>query len=167
MCLIKLRPDREEEVVIPTRPVRPELPPSRQGHSAHSITAAAADNQRQQQTRAPEVRSRDRIAPPEQAVVIEQISPRSSKLQIRHGFSYSYGDGPVPVSTQENPPPNERAKSQSSQRNAQVRPRSGSLAYPKSPRQSNVSYRSTRERIVVVDDLGRRREYYRRDDSWR
>ena len=92
MCLIKLRPEHEEEVVIPTRPVPPELPPSRQRH-AHSTTAVAADNQRQQQTRAPEVRSRGRVAPPEQAVVIEQSSPCTSKLQIRPGFSYSYGGG--------------------------------------------------------------------------
>lgn len=166
MCLIRLRPDREEEVVVPNRPVRAELPPSRYGHSSHSNTALTTDNQRQQ-TSAPEVRSRDRIAPAEQAVIIEQISPRSSKLEIRRGFSYSYGDGPVAVGTQAKLSPNERTESQRSQRAAQVRRRSGSLVYAKSPRQSNASYRSTRERVVVVDDSGRRREYYRRDDSWR
>lgn len=160
MCLIRLRPDREEDVVVPSRPVRAENPPSR----SDFIIAAATDKKHQQQTCAPEVRSRDRIAPPEQAVIIEQISPRLSKLQIRHGFSYSYGDGPVPVGIQVKPPSTETTESQ---RAAQVRRRSGSLAYAKSPRQSNASYRSTRERVVVVDDSGRRREYYRRDDSWR
>lgn len=153
--------------MVPSRPARAELPPSRQRHSSHSITAATTDNQRQRQTRAPEVRSGNQIAPAEQAVIIEQISPGSSKLQIHHEFSYSYGDGPVPVATQAKSPPNEIIKSQPSQRTAQVRRRSGSLAYAKSPRQSNASYRSTRERVVVVDNSGRRREYYRRDDSWR
>lgn len=167
MCLIRLRPDREEEVVVPNRPVRAGLPLSRQGYSSHSITSATTDHHRQQQTLAPEVRSRDRITPPEQAVIIEQISPPSSKLQIRHGFSYSYGDGPVPLGTPAKSPPDEINESQHSQLDVQVRRRSGSLTYAaKSPRQSNASYRSTRERVVVVDDSGRRREYYRRGDSW-
>lgn len=99
-------------------------------------------------------------------MIIEQTSPPSSKLQIRRGFSYSYGDGPVPLGTQAKSPPDEITESQRSQRAAQVQRRSGSLAYTKSPRQSNASYRSTRERVVVVDDSGRRREYYRRGDSW-
>jgi hypothetical protein len=38
------------------------------------------------------------------------------------------------------------------------------MTYAKSPRQSGASLRTTRERIVV-DEGGRRREYYRRDDS--
>lgn len=163
MCLIRLRPDREEDVVVPSRPVRAELPCSRQGSSSPSRAAATTDNQHQQQTHPPEVRSRDRITPLEQAVIIEQISPRTSKLQISHEFSYSYGDGPMPTGTQAKPSSNEKNVSH---RAAQVRRRSGSLAYATSPRQSSTSYRSTRERVVVVDDSGRRREYYRRDDSW-
>lgn len=47
--------------------------------------------------------------------------------------------------------------------------RSGSLGverrmsakYGPDPRASNASYRSTRERVVVVDSNGTRREYYR------
>ena len=39
------------------------------------------------------------------------------------------------------------------------------MTYAKSPRQSGTSFRTTRERIVVVDEGGRRREYYRKDDS--
>jgi len=38
--------------------------------------------------------------------------------------------------------------------------RSGSVIYV-NPRHSTASYRSGRERVVVVDDSGRRREYYR------
>lgn len=71
-------------------------------------------------------------------------------------------------------PPNERNDSRRSQLRVgqgqgqgQSRRRSGSLVYGKDPRQSNTSYRSTRERIVVVDESGRRTEYYRRDDSGR
>ena len=39
------------------------------------------------------------------------------------------------------------------------------MTYAKSPRQSGASFRTTRERIVVVDEGGRRREYYRKDNS--
>ena len=35
------------------------------------------------------------------------------------------------------------------------------VRYENDPRASNTSYRSTRERIVVVDSQGVRREYYR------
>ena len=157
MCLIRLRPDREAEVVIPNRPVRAELPPSRQGFSSDSVTAATTT----QNGHLP-----DRMPQPDQTVFIEQV-PRTSKLQIRREFSYSYGDERMQMGKEAKSPPNEITESQRSQRAAQVRRRSGSLAYAKTPRQSNGSYRSTRERVVVVDDSGRRREYYRRDDSWR
>ena len=163
MCLIRLRPDREEEVMVPNRPVRAELS-SRQGPGSHPViaTTAVADEHRQP-TREPEARSHERIAPLEHAVVIQQPSPRSSNLQIRHESAYSYGDGPAPAGRQTRPPLGKHA----SQRSTQVRQRSGSLAFATSPRQSNASYRSTRERIVVIDDSGRKREYYRRDDSGR
>ena len=39
------------------------------------------------------------------------------------------------------------------------------MTYAKSPRQSGASLRTTRERIVMVDEEGRRTEYYRRDDN--
>lgn len=39
--------------------------------------------------------------------------------------------------------------------------RRASETYGADPRASNASYRSTRERIVVVDGSGTRREYYR------
>ena len=39
--------------------------------------------------------------------------------------------------------------------------RRSSAVYGKDPRASNTSYRSTRERIVIVDGNGTRREYYR------
>lgn len=171
MCLIRLRPDREEEVKVPNRPIRADVPSSRQGRGSYPVittatAAAAAANEYGQSTRELEARSRESIALPEHAVVIQQHSPRSSKLQIRHGSAYSYGDGPTPVEPQAKPP-QERHGSQRSEHAAQVRQRPGSLAFAKSPRQSSASYRSTRERIVVIDDSGRRREYYKRDDSGR
>ncbi|KAI9683191.1 MAG: hypothetical protein M1829_005982 [Trizodia sp. TS-e1964] len=41
------------------------------------------------------------------------------------------------------------------------RRRSGSITYAINPRNSAVSHRSRSERVVVVDDYGRRREYFR------
>lgn len=150
MCLIKFRPDREGDVVIPNRPIRVELPPSQHGRTASAHGQEPFENKES---------SRERARTQHQAVVIEQIASETSKFEIRHGSTF----GPVPTTTKRGPL-HERNDSQKD--SAQVR-RSGSLAHAKNPGQSTASYRSTRERVVVVDDSGRRREYYRRDDSGR
>lgn len=182
MCLIRLRPDREEEVVIPNRPIVTEttLLPSRAIHSSHPPPSATTTAHPLLHQR-PEVRARNstnQVAPvgQEQAVVIEQNPPRSSTAgiqQIHQGSSHSYGEGLVPASSNRpsSRPLQGRSYSRSSQQGGGTMPprRSRSLACGKSgsPRQSNASFRTTRERIVVVDVTGRKREYYRRDVSGR
>lgn len=157
MCLIRFRPAREVEVIVPNRLIRVELPPSQ-----HGRTASAHD----QNTFRNNEGSPEGARTQHQAVVIEQIAPETSKIEISHGSSPPHVVGPVPA-TPKRVPLHERNDSQKDLvRPAQVR-RSGSLADAKNPRQSTASYRSTRERVIVVDDSGRRWEYYRRDDSGR
>lgn len=164
MCLIRFRSDREVDVTVPNRPTRVELPPSQHGQATQpSFAVSSAHGQQPSVT---EIGSRERARTQHQAVVIQQIAPETSQIELRYGSSYSYEVGPVPTTTKREPL-HERSDSQKdSMRPTQVR-RSDSLAHAKTPRQSTASYRSTRERVVVVDDSGRRREYYRRDDSGR
>ena len=164
MCLIRFRSDREVDVIVPNRPIRVELPPSQHGQAAQSFAVSSAHGQQPSVT---EIRSRERARTQQyKAVVIEQIAPETSQIELRYGSSYSYEVGPVPTTTKREPLHARSDSQKVSMRPTQVR-RSGSLAHAKDPRQSTASYRSTRERVVVVDDSGRRREYYRRDDSGR
>lgn len=162
MCLIRFRPDREADVIVPNRPIRVELPPSQ-----HGQTASAAHGQKPFGNKEG---STERARTQHHAVVIEQIAPETSKIEIRQGSSSPspspHGVGPVPTTPKSGPLHQRNDSQKDPMRPAQVR-RSGSLAHAKNPRQSTASYRSTRERVVVVDDSGRRREYYRRDDSGR
>jgi hypothetical protein len=161
MCLIKFRPDREEEPIIPNRPVKAE---GRHLHPIHSVDGEHLKSPQGLETR---VQQRN-LTTGGQAVVIEQLSSRGSAVQTRQR-SYSYKDGLVPTGAKLGDPTGHRnglltashGMSQGPQR------KSGSLSHGKTPRQSNASFRTTRERIVVVDDTGRRREYYKRDDSGR
>ncbi|KAL8807497.1 MAG: hypothetical protein Q9182_000662 [Xanthomendoza sp. 2 TL-2023] len=97
----------------------------------------------------------------------------SSRPRIVQGDSYCYGSGPVPTVTMMTGEGEEERvfgksgqgqhrRSYSQQQQQQIAPvgrRSGGVDYAaSSPRQSNVSFRSTREKIVVVDEMGRRRE---------
>lgn len=150
MCLIRFRPDRKGDVIVPNRPIRVELPPSQHGRTASAHGQKPFGNKEG---------SPERARTQHHAVVIEQIAPETSKIEIRHGSSSPHGVGPVPTTPR-------NVSQKDPVRPAQVR-RSGSLAHANNPRQSTASYRSTRERVVVVDDSGRRREYYRRDDSGR
>lgn len=163
MCLIRFRSDREVDVIVPNRPARVELPPSRAGQAAQSLAVSSAHGQQPSLT---ERHSRERARPQAKAVVIQQIAPETSRIALRDGSSYSYEDGPVLTTTKRAPLPERSDFNKTSLRPRKV-PRPDSLAPAKDPRQSVASYRSTRERIVVIDDLGRRREYYRRHDSGR
>ena len=114
--------------------------------------------------------------PQGQLVVIEQRTPRTSgALSLKDGQGYTYGEGPV-VSRQTSvgrPAPvimgqqgGRRSGSLGVERRRTSstwgKERRGSDAYGKDPRASNGSWRSTtRERVVVVDSKGARREYYR------
>lgn len=164
MCLIKFRPDREEEPIIPNRPVKAEGPPLRHLQPMHPVDGAHLKSPQGTETR---VQERN-LTSGGQAVIIEQLSSRGSEVQARQR-SYSYKDGLVPTGAKLGDPRGQRnglltaslGMSQGPQR------KSGSLSHGRTPRQSNASFRTTRERIVVVDDTGRRREYYKRDDSGR
>lgn len=163
MCLIRFRPDREGDVIVPNRPARVELPPPSQHGRTASASASAHGGQKPFGNKEG---SPERARSQHHAVVIEQIAPGTSKIEIRHGSSPPHEVGPVPTTIQRGSLHQRNDSQRDPVRPAQVR-RSGSLANAKNPRQSTSSYRSTRERVVVVDDSGRRREYYRRDDSGR
>lgn len=164
MCIVKLRPEREEEAVVPNRPVRIVSPPTthsgRNTHTSLSVAGSSLSVVRvRSHPRAPETSLR--ASGTVQAIVLQEISPRSSRSKVPQirplsQESYQYGAGPIPA-----------GYALAAPEPAGVRQRSGSMNLAKSPRQSNASYRSTRERIVVVDESGRRREYYKRDDSGR
>ncbi len=124
MCLIRFRPDCEDEVIIPSRPLRTELPALRHGRSTQSLTAS---NNEHGQTALRGQRSRERARTQDQAVVIEQIFQQPSWIQIRHGSSYTYGDGPVPAATPKKPLDKRNDSQQDPGPAARVR-RSGSLA---------------------------------------
>ena len=153
MCIIRIRHGAPEEtpVVVPIRPI------SRgQGTTTSSPRSSHPSRLRQQpQASNGSVRFDGSQS---QAIIIAQPSPRSSrpKMTVQHGSSYSYGSGPVPTESHDRP-----LSRRSYSRQGMLSGRqSGSLKYGISPRQSNVSYRSTRDRekIVVVDETGRRRE---------
>lgn len=157
MCLIKFGADQEEkDLVIPNRPVTVDrTPPS---HSRHSLGGAAHPRSPND----PGNHGRERtLSSGSQAVVIQQLSSQGSTTQ-KDGLS----------------PKSAIPANRTYQRNGLLKAspdmsqgpqrKSGSLSHGRrTPRQSNASFRTTRERIVVVDDTGRRREYYRRDDSGR
>ena len=170
MCIIKLRRDREEDPIIPIRPIvarRETLT-----RSIHSVPVSVTEPRHSQshvpvhsRISASSVTSRDKGRPPQQhLVVVEHHSPRSTALSIREGSrgSFQYGMGPVRTIS--------GTQGRSSLRPEHGRPdddrrrRSGSVSFV-SPRQSGASRRSTRDKVVVVDGSGRRREYYRRDNG--
>lgn len=110
-----------------------------------------------------------RLEPParrsSQVIIIEKpkMSPRTSG-NLGEGLLYTYGSGPVSVRRHPSSGMavhNEARRSRDSQMSDTRRRRDSSAHYGKDPRASNTSWRSTRERIVVVDDMGTRREYYR------
>ena len=152
MCFVNLRSAREEEPVVPNRPLHAR-PLSRSGQSARSSLAVEA--RAPPRPRPPQLlQARPHRPEPrrqQQAAIIVEHSPRTSGLSIAEGASYRYGTGPVRGS---------RGSLNTALKPIDAR-RSGSVTYALTPRQSNASYKSTRERTVVVDDLGRRREYYR------
>lgn len=163
MCLIKFRPDQEGELIIPNRPVTVEGPP-KHTHSPHSL-----DGVHPQSPRDPATHGRERtLSSGSQAVVIEQLSLRSSTVQLRqNSFSHKDERAPTAATTgSRTVQQNDLLTASHSMSQGPMR-KSGSLSHGRTPRQSNASFRTTRERIVVVDDTGRRREYYRRNDSGR
>ena len=156
MCLIKYRSHREEELIVPNRPIRLEgLPPKHASSSPHSLEGTNS-----QVPRDPREHVRERtLSSGSQAVVIQQTRQSSYSNQIRRtpmaGTPGSWTDqenGFLVASHDMSQGPHRR---------------SGSLSHGRTPRQSNASFRTTREKIIVIDGTGRKREYYKRDDSRR
>ena len=166
MCIIRIRrhqPEEEAPVIVPIRPIirnQPTTPISPRTSRLQQpqqqptrVSASSGFNVRQ-------------IDSQQQIVITKRPSrsPRTTRPEIQHGSSYSYGSGPVPTT--------ESLERKSSNHGAHrhnyspqagltmaVGRRSGSVTrHPSSPKRSNVSFRSTREKIVIVDETGRRRE---------
>lgn len=162
MCLIKFGANQEKDVVVPNRPVKMEgTSPS---HSRQSLGGAHFRSPND-----PENHVRERnLSSGSQAVIIEQLSSRGSTTQP-HQSSYPAKDGVAPKAANSGSRTYQRNGLLTASHDMSQGPqrKSGSLSHGRTPRQSNASFRTTRERIVVIDDTGRRREYYKRDDSGR
>ena len=167
MCIIRIRrhqPEEEAPVVVPIRPLirsQPTTPISPRASRLQQpqqqptkVSASSGFNGRQNGS--------------QQQIVIPKrpsSSPRTSRPEIQHGSSYSYRSGP-PIPTTESlirksssHGAHRRNCSQQAGLTVALGKRSGSVTrHPSSPKQSNISLRSTREKIVIVDETGRRRE---------
>lgn len=183
MCIIKIRRDQSgERPVAVIRPVSrgdqlttATYPASRISPRV-SATAASPQMNRMQQRQEQHLRASagsitHRRSESQQQIVIAQPSPRTSrpKMPLQHGSSYSYGSGPVPtresldrLHSSSPQQPQHHQRSCSRQQVAMVGRRSaGSVTFGGvnvDPRGSHVSQRSTREKIVIMDEHGRRRE---------
>lgn len=162
MCLIKFGASQEKDLAIPNRPVKVEgTSTSRSRHSLGGAHFPSSDD--------PGRHVRERaLSSGSQAVIIEQLSFRGSTAQA-HQSSYPTKDGlssKAGASGSQRYQQNGLLKASHDMSQGPQR-KSGSLSHGRTPRQSNASFRTTRERIVVIDDTGRRREYYKRDDSGR
>lgn len=102
-------------------------------------------------------------SPSGRVVVIQQRTPRTSgPLVVGQGYSYGPGVVAVPVRAGSVSRPGISVQGGHGRSGSiGVERRSASALYGADPRASNTSYRSTRERVVVVDGKGTRREYYR------
>ena len=159
MCLIHYRStESEPEVIIAARPVsiRPLSSQSQPKQPVAISTLPRTSNTSHNSIRPLSIHSRnlprsDGQRRHSQVVVIEQRSPRSSDVLMvpqpqpnlsRHGQRGSASS----LRVVEAPMIMQRTR------------RSGSFV---DPRDSNTSWRSTREKVVIVDERGVRREYYR------
>ena len=162
MCLITCKSSSEpEEVVVPARPIN--LVPAVRPLSIHSSAPHNRDtspaprltiqpNPRasyHSQTLGPSAsRTSQRL------VVVEQRTPRHSSGSVHHDEATAI----VRVGAVR--PQHTRARSSDRRSTGHIYVRSGSLSRGEN-RISTVSVRSTRERVVIVDGRGTRREYYR------
>ena len=191
MCLINCRSKEEPDVIVAPRPVSAPRPLSTHSsiprprsyisqtapiplQSSPRVPTIAQVSRRVSQMshlspRASQisyivpVEPQPRLHPQGQVVVIDQRSPRTSgALSIRAGGGYVYGAGPVVPSRQASlSRPGIHVQGGHRRSGSLGVERRSSAVYGKDPRASNTSYRSTRERIVIVDGNGTRREYYR------
>lgn len=163
MCIIRIRRDPPEEapIVVPIRPISHGQPAAHATSVTSPRASASPQMSRLQQPRASAGSNNFRRSGSQHQIVIAQPSPRTSrpKMPVQHGSSYSYGSGPVPSDIFDGPMTSHR-RSYSQQGAAAGRRSGSSVHFGTSPRASHVSHRSTREKekIVIVDETGRRRE---------
>lgn len=162
MCLIKLRPNHEEDNIVPNRPV----------HTG-SRSGVQSEHQPTKTTNIAPIpgfeakRGGEGVDMPHEGGLSVHKREEDPAFVIIEQQGHLY-DGEVVttagVDGRKVTVANERKYSS---RGGQGPKRSESVLRGRSPRQSNASFRTTRERIVVVDEGGRKREYYQRDDSGR
>lgn len=178
MCIIKIRradpPGGESPVVVPIRPMsRAQTTATRASTPRASLSASprVSRPQHQQQSAAPPASAGDlcrhRSGSEQQIIIAQPSSLRAPRprMPIQHGSSFSYGSGPVPtrdsldrLQRSSGQPQPQHRRSFSEQQPGSRSTGSVTFAANVSPRASHVSHRSTRENIVFVDEMGRRRE---------
>ncbi|KAL8942372.1 MAG: hypothetical protein Q9216_001692 [Gyalolechia sp. 2 TL-2023] len=166
MCIIRIRRDPPEEapIVVPIRPISHSQPAAHATSISSPRASASPQMSRVQQPRASAGSNNFRRSGLQQQIIIAHPSPRTSrpKMPVQHGSSYSYGSGPVPSASFDRPRTGHHRSY--SQQGAVAGRRSGSsVHFGTSPRASHVSHRSMRdkEKIVIVDETGRRQESVR------
>ena len=184
MCLIKVRPGQEGEPRVPIRPVTKSASVIEQQSLQPLPSLEAAVSLNNKADFDPGARQHPHPSRPQSQ---QQNQQQQGQAIVIPQHSFSYGNSPVPVANsalnaqqhqqqqQQQQQPRQPSTyrqfsgqsqfSQSSKRQTQGPRRSGSQVYGKSPRQSGTSLRTTRERIIVVEEGGKRREYSRRGDS--
>lgn len=181
MCIIRIRrsrPAEEKEEAPVIVPIRPRPQSQQRTDPSSSRTSSRLQHPQPARVSSPSANSAFVSGSGPQIVVAKQRpSPRATaRPTIQHGSSgYSYGSGPVATTAAAAAEISEqRLLSSDGERRRRSshapqagflttttagRRSSGSVKYhPSSPRQSSASFRSTREKIVIVDANGRRRE---------
>ena len=163
MCLITCKSSPEaEEVIVPARPIN-LAPTVRRPLSIHSSAPHNRDTSpapRLSIQPIPRASYHSQTIEPsaprasQRLVVVEQRTPRHSSGSVHLDDSTAV----VRVGTVR--PQHTRARSSDRRSTGNVYVRNGSLSRGEN-RVSTVSVRSTRERVVIVDGRGTRREYYR------
>lgn len=185
MCIIRIhrsRPAEEKEEAPVIVPIRPRPQSQQLTTPSSSRTSSRLQHPQPARVSSPSANSAFVSGSGPRIVVAKQRpSPRATaRPTIQHGSSgYSYGSGPVATTAAAAAEISEqrllssdgerrRRSSHASQAGFLTttmtttvagRRSSGSVRHhPSSPRQSGASFRSTREKIVIVDANGRRRE---------
>ncbi|KAI9704412.1 MAG: hypothetical protein M1836_007275 [Candelina mexicana] len=189
MCLVNVKPSSgEEEIAIPPRPVRqPQTTQQQRPTSSHPSLSAARASPRASQSLVP-VQYIEAIPvashspsqsyyiqshqPQQQNRIIQQLSPHSSVITVRTSREYVPQHSPRgsvrfvdaagnTIGANGGATAMRRGSSADKRLYVDEGRRSGSVTYATNPRHSTASHRSARERVVTIDDQGRRREYYR------
>ena len=168
MCLISCKSTPEPEVLVPARPIN-LVPTARRplsvhvasyNHDASPVPRLSIQPNPQasyhSHTIEPSASRTSQLLPAEsrRLVVIEQRTPRQSSGSVQPDDLVATGRPSVPR------PSHIRSRSSDRRSIGNGYVRGASLSRGEN-RVSSVSVQSTRERVVIVDDRGARREYYR------